>query len=44
LKRFGNGKALGNGSKLWLNLQQKVDLWDALQSHKEEYEQVMTLV
>ncbi|MBW4641429.1 MAG: HigA family addiction module antidote protein [Goleter apudmare HA4340-LM2] len=38
------GKALGNGPRLWLNLQQKVDLWDALQSHKEEYEQVMTLV
>ncbi|MBD0262586.1 MAG: hypothetical protein ICV78_07645 [Tolypothrix sp. Co-bin9] len=26
MKRFGNGKALGNGSKLWLNLQQKVDI------------------
>jgi addiction module HigA family antidote len=38
------GKALGNCPRLWLNLQQKVDLWDALQSHKEEYEQVMTLV
>ncbi|MFK0732053.1 MAG: HigA family addiction module antitoxin [Gloeotrichia echinulata GP01] len=38
------GKALGNGPRLWLNLQQKVDVWDALQNHKEEYEQVMTLV
>lgn len=38
------GKALGNGPRLWLNLQQKVDIWDALQSHKEEYEQVITLV
>ncbi|MBD2448046.1 HigA family addiction module antidote protein [Nostoc sp. FACHB-152] len=38
------GKALGNGPRLWLNLQQKFDIWDALQSHKEEYEQVMTLV
>ena len=38
------GKALGNDPRLWLNLQQKVDLWDALQSHKEEYEQVMTLI
>ncbi|WP_375497894.1 HigA family addiction module antitoxin [uncultured Nostoc sp.] len=38
------GKALGNGPRLWLNLQQKVDLCDALQSYKEEYEQVMTLV
>ncbi|MBS9393146.1 MAG: HigA family addiction module antidote protein [Dolichospermum sp. LBC05a] len=25
------GKALGNGQRLWLNLQQKVDVWDALQ-------------
>ena len=32
------GKALGNEPRLWLNLQQKVDIWDALQSHKEEYE------
>ncbi|MEB3219762.1 MAG: HigA family addiction module antitoxin [Nostocales cyanobacterium 94392] len=38
------GKALGNGPRLWLNLQQKVDIWDALQSHQEEYEKVMTLV
>ncbi len=38
------GKALGNRPRLWLNLQQKIDVWDALQSHKEEYEQVMTLV
>ena len=29
------GKALGNGLRLWLNLQQKVDVWDALQSHQE---------
>ncbi|MGB3203473.1 MAG: HigA family addiction module antitoxin [Crinalium sp.] len=38
------GKALGNGLRLWLNLQQKIDVWDALQSHKEEYDRVMTLV
>ncbi|MFM5979099.1 MAG: HigA family addiction module antitoxin [Sphaerospermopsis kisseleviana] len=38
------GKALGNGPRLWLNLQQKVDVWDALQSHQEEYNKVMTLV
>lgn len=25
------GKALGNGSQLWLNLQQKVDIWDITQ-------------
>lgn len=23
------GKAFGNGPRLWLNLQQKVDIWDA---------------
>lgn len=37
------GKALGNGPQLWLNLQQKVDLWDALQN-PEEYNKVMTVV
>lgn len=34
------GKALGNGPRLWLNLQQKVELWDAWQSHKEEIEEI----
>ena len=24
------GKALGNGPQLWLNLQQKVDIWDTI--------------
>ncbi len=38
------GKALGNGLRLWLNIQQKVDVWDALQSHQQEYNKVMTLV
>ncbi|NEP09452.1 MAG: HigA family addiction module antidote protein [Symploca sp. SIO2C1] len=38
------GKALGNGHRLWLNLQQKIDVWDAWQIHKKEYEQVLTLV
>lgn len=38
------GKALGNGPQLWLNLQQKVDIWDALQTHGEDYERVVTLV
>lgn len=36
------GKALGNSPQLWLNLQQKVDIWDALQAHKEDYERVVT--
>ncbi|MGB5962508.1 MAG: HigA family addiction module antitoxin [Coleofasciculaceae cyanobacterium] len=38
------GKALGNGPQLWLNLQRKVDVWDALQMHKEEYEKVQSVV
>jgi len=37
------GKALGNGPQLWLNLQQKVDIWDAVQKHNEEYERVSTV-
>ena len=37
------GKVFGNGPKLWLNLQQKVDIWDALQKYGEEYEQVKFL-
>jgi len=37
------GKALGNGPQLWLNLQQKVDIWDAVQKHREEYEKVSTV-
>ncbi|MBR8828634.1 MAG: HigA family addiction module antidote protein [Gomphosphaeria aponina SAG 52.96 = DSM 107014] len=38
------GKALGNGHRLWLNLQQKVDVWDAWQVNEEEYEKVLTVV
>jgi addiction module HigA family antidote len=38
------GKALGNGSQLWLNLQQKVDVWDAFQLHQEEYDKVLSVV
>ncbi len=37
------GKALGNGPQLWLNLQQKVDIWDAVQKHSEDYEKVSTV-
>ena len=37
------GKALGNGPQLWLNLQQKVDIWDAVHKHSEEYEKVSTV-
>ena len=38
------GKALGNGPQLWLNLQQKVDIWDAIQINREVYDRVPTLV
>jgi addiction module HigA family antidote len=37
------GKALGNGPQLWLNLQQKIDVWDALQRRQEEYDKVLTV-
>jgi antitoxin HigA-1 len=37
------GKALGNGPQLWLNLQQKVDIWDALKTYNEEYSKVSTV-
>jgi antitoxin HigA-1 len=37
------GKALGNGPQLWLNLQQKVDIWDAIQTNKEVYSKLPTL-
>lgn len=34
------GQALGNGPQLWLNLQQKVDIWDAMQANEEVYKQI----
>jgi len=37
------GKALGNGPQLWLNLQQKIEVWETLQKHREEYEKVLTV-
>lgn len=37
------GKALGNGPQLWLNLQQKVDIWDAIQAHEKDYSKVTTI-
>jgi addiction module HigA family antidote len=35
------GKALGNGPQLWLNLQQKVDIWDTMQEKADDYRKVM---
>ena len=37
------GKAFGNGPALWLNLQQNVDVWDALQKYEEEYNKIVTV-
>lgn len=37
------GKAFGNGPELWLNLQQNVDVWDALQKYEEEYKKILTV-
>ena len=34
------GKALGNGPQLWLNLQQKVDIWDTMQKNVADYDQI----
>ena len=37
------GKALGNGPQLWLNLQQKVDIWDIMQKKAAEYNKVASV-
>ena len=37
------GKALGNGPQLWLNLQQKVDIWDILQEKAADYNKVCSV-
>lgn len=34
------GKAMGNGPQLWLNLQQKVDIWDAINRNEEAYDRI----
>lgn len=34
------GKALGNGPQLWLNLQQKVDIWDTMEEKVADYNKV----
>ena len=37
------GKALGNGPQLWLNLQQKVDIWDIMQEKAADYNKVASV-
>jgi addiction module HigA family antidote len=36
-------RALGTSPDVWLSLQQDVDLWDALQEKKGEYERIKPL-
>ncbi len=36
-------RALGTSPDVWLGLQQDVDLWDALQANKGEYERIRPL-
>jgi plasmid maintenance system antidote protein VapI len=33
----------GNGPELWLSMQKAVDLWEALEKNKREYERIETL-
>jgi addiction module HigA family antidote len=37
------GKALGNGPQLWLNLQQKIDIWDTMQEKAADYNKVCSV-
>jgi addiction module HigA family antidote len=36
-------RALGTSPDVWLGLQQDVDLWDTLQTNKDEYERIKPL-
>ena len=37
------GRALGNGPQLWLNLQQKVDIWDTMEEKATDYNKVCSV-
>src|SRR5207249_755675 len=37
------GRYFGNGPNLWLNMQQAVDLWDAIHSHGRTYDRIKPL-
>ncbi len=37
------GRVFGNGPELWLNLQKAVDLWEAAQSTRREYQRIKPL-
>jgi addiction module HigA family antidote len=34
------GRFFGNGPDLWLNMQQAVDLWDAMNANSKAYDQI----
>ena|SRR2546421_5087480 len=36
-------RALGTSPEVWLHLQQDVDIWDALDANKREYERIKRL-
>lgn len=36
-------RALGTSPEVWLNLQQKVGVWDTLQENKGEYDRIKSL-
>ena len=40
---FRLAKLFNTTPDFWLNLQLNADMWDTLQSHKEEYEQIEVL-
>ena len=37
------GRYFGNGPNLWLNMQQAVDLWDAIHSNGRTYDRIKPL-
>ena len=37
------GQLFGNGPSLWLNMQQAVDLWDAIRAHRKAYATIKPL-
>lgn len=38
------GKAMGNGPQLWLNLQQKIDIWEAMRRNEEAYDRIPSII
>ena len=38
------GRAFRTTPEFWLNLQQSVDLWDAMQENRKEYERIMPML